>query len=264
MPSDSSARRAGRSGRTRAALRPHPREGEHPGEAVVTRPLRTCRRAGGKRPPLRGVPADSRARSRRRPTAPRVPRPGSSARRARAGGCRGLRRGSRSGRPPRVPPRARLRPALPRTVGAEHHDESSSAGLCKQLRDAALESRVAALEQGHAVREAAHLLDPLRRPQDRGARVGRRAHEVATMLEPSGSRSWVASSTRSTRGSVRRARATATRFCMPCEKVLMGCDPTCESPTSASAAAARSRARALRRPWSRPKKSRFSGAESRR
>ena len=63
-----------------------------------------------------------------------------------------------------------------------------------------------------------------------------------TRCDPSGSRSCVASSTRSARGSHSKARATESRFCIPCEYEYTGSVATSESPTSSIRARARRRA----------------------
>ena len=54
---------------------------------------------------------------------------------------------------------------------------------------------------------------------------------------PSGSRSCVASSTSSTGGAVSSARATDSRFCMPCDQPPIGRSATSVSPTSSSTSA---------------------------
>ena len=73
------------------------------------------------------------------------------------------------------------------------------------------------------VGEAADLVESLGGPEHRGA-VERKLRSPGslTLAAASGSRSCVASSTRRTEGLVSRARATESRFCMPCEKAPTG------------------------------------------
>ena len=131
--------------------------------------------------------------------------------------------------PPGLPERRRELARVdgtPAAVRTEHDHEPPRSRAGEQLRDRALEPRTPSLEQRDPVCETAHLLDALGRPQHRRAPLDRRPHEIAHRARALRIEVVRRLVDEQHRGSVNSARATDTRFCIPCENVLIGCDPT--------------------------------------